>query len=129
MALATQDSFATNDGATLLLADVEVDFNVLNVSPSRKVRCSYSNRHVPWGNQNVIQLGGKLPPEPNWTLYVPSEDAVDTLLEAVGRQGTLTCYEYPDGVQAALVEADASDYLIDDQRQVKVVFLVSDPNS
>src|SRR5690242_5132031 len=109
MPLAVFDSFITNDGGLLSLPDYSTSFNVLNISPSRKVRAAYSNRHIAYNDGNTIQLGGKLPPELTWSLYVPDESTVDDLLEAVSRQGILTCHKYPGGVQCALVEADDSD--------------------
>lgn len=120
MSLTTYDSFTG--------AGPDCHFNVLSISRSRQRRAAYSNRHVPYGDYNIVQVGGRLAPERVFTLYVPSDGELDNLEACLGQQGGTLHYAEGD-VTALLVEFDAGEYLAEGNQVVKATFITDTPTS
>ena len=114
MAIPTEDSFDASGGPT-------VHFNVLTVGHSQARKASYSVRHVPHANENIVQVGGRQHAERHFTLYIPNEGELLALDGCLGLTGTLS---YSKGSPTAvLVEYDARDWFADDQQIVDAVFI------
>lgn len=105
MAHSTSDQFVT--------VVATAAFNVLSIGHSQARKASFSVRHVPHANQNIVKLGGRQHAERHFTLEVPTEGELDNLDACLGLQGTLTYHK--GSFVAALVDYDVREWFTDGQ--------------
>ena len=110
----TQDTFSAGE--------ITCNFDVLSEGRSRRQSALVSVRHVPGGDTNVVNRGGRELPGRNLTLYVPSEAEMANLESCTGEQGSLT---YDEGSYlATLVSVDSGEWYPGDQQLVRSQWLI-----
>jgi len=117
MSIPTSDSFSVPGAPT-------ANFNVLNISPSQAREAAYSVRHVPHGNYNIVQTGGRKHAERHFTVYVPDESELNNLDACLGLIGGSLTYHKGTFV-AFLAKYDARMWYFSDQQTVDLT-LVTD---
>ena len=110
----TQDTFSAGE--------ITCNFDVLSEGRSRRQTALVSVRHIPGGNVNVVNRGGRELARRNLTLYVPSEGEMVNLEGCAGEQGTLL---YDEGSYlATLVSVDSGEWYPGDQQLVRSQWLI-----
>jgi hypothetical protein len=107
---------------TFVSGGVTCNFDVLRAGRARALRSAFTVRHVPGGDVNVINRGGKLLGTRSLTLYVPSEAAMGSLEACVDESGTLTWHE--GTYTATLTGVDSGDWWMGGQQEVKSDWLI-----
>src|SRR5512146_1847578 len=97
-------------------------FAVLTDGRSRKTQALVSVRHIPGGDSNIINRGGKDVARRSLTLYVENEAQMGSLEACAGSQGSLV---YDEGsYTATLIDVDSTDWYPGDQQIVRTNWLM-----
>ena len=108
------DSFQV--GATTVSFDVQIE------GRSRKASAEVSERHIPAGDTNYVDLGGKKSKRRSLSLLIADGATVLALENLCGQQGTLT---YHEGTYTAVLEdTDATEWWPTEHQVVKASFLI-----
>jgi hypothetical protein len=113
-------SWGTSD--TFIASGVTCNFNVLRSGRGRSLASAFTVRHVPGGDVNIINRGGKKLATRALTLYVPSEAEMGSLEACVDESGTLTWAE--GTYTATLTGVDSGDWWMGGQQEVKSDWLI-----
>ena len=110
----TQDRFTAGE--------ITCNFDVLVDGRSRRQTALVSVRHIPGGNVNIVNRGGRDLARRSLTLYVPSETQMVNLENCVGEQGSLI---YDEGSYlATLADVDSGAWYPGDQQLVRSSWLI-----
>lgn len=115
MSASVSDTFVANVTISGSTSSVTATFRALISGAKRSRDGATSIRHSPYGNYNIVQLGGRNIVKRSLRVYVADDTNAGYLEELVNAQGTLT---YGEGTFTAVLDSIDREQWIASNQQI-----------